>query len=191
MKHFCLLLCTLLFLAACTKEKDQAKKNPYQAEKQLAETITQKASDSLMKALGKAMADKGVAGALSYCQINADSIVQSQQGKVLSLRRASDKNRNPNNKATREEKTILDLYKKAALAKDSLQTLVVEGDGDTLHLYRPIVLKTQCVVCHGKEGEEVNMETLRALTALYPKDKATGYKPGDIRGVWHVRVLGR
>lgn len=44
-----------------------------------------------------------------------------------------------------------------------------------------------CLKCHGI-GDQVSQGVQDAVDALYPFDTSMGYKPGDIRGAWTVKV---
>ena len=59
-------------------------------------------------------------------------------------------------------------------------------EGDQVVGYYPILINGMCLQCHGQAGEEIKAGTLEKLTALYPEDKAKGYKDGGFRGVWVV-----
>jgi hypothetical protein len=51
---------------------------------------------------------------------------------------------------------------------------------------KAIGVAPQCLVCHGS-AEQIP-ETVRAeLQTLYPHDRATGYKPGDLRGAVSIK----
>ena len=53
--------------------------------------------------------------------------------------------------------------------------------------YAPIVLSNPlCLQCHGTPGREIVTATAEAIGQRYPKDRATGFRPGDIRGLWKV-----
>ena len=41
-----------------------------------------------------------------------------------------------------------------------------------------------CVACH---GSNIQPDLLAAIKALYPSDKATGFKVGDLRGAFVVK----
>lgn len=44
-----------------------------------------------------------------------------------------------------------------------------------------------CLLCHGDDSQV--SEGVRAkLAELYPHDQAMGYKPGDIRGAWTIKI---
>ncbi len=46
-----------------------------------------------------------------------------------------------------------------------------------------------CLQCHGTPNQDIAPETLAAIQKLYPGDKATGFKLGDLRGLWRVTFL--
>ena len=47
-----------------------------------------------------------------------------------------------------------------------------------------IAADAPCLACH---GSKIAPEVSDKLKALYPKDQATGYKTGDIRGAFSIR----
>ena len=44
-----------------------------------------------------------------------------------------------------------------------------------------------CLKCHGTAGQ-VSQGVKDATAEYYPHDTAMGYKPGDIRGAWTVKI---
>ena len=48
-----------------------------------------------------------------------------------------------------------------------------------------------CLQCHGTPNQDIAPETLAAIQKLYPDDKATGFKLGDLRGLWRVTFLNQ
>lgn len=53
--------------------------------------------------------------------------------------------------------------------------------------FAPIPLNNPlCLNCHGVPGKEIKPEALKLLKKLYPKDEATGFKFGELRGMWRV-----
>jgi hypothetical protein len=51
---------------------------------------------------------------------------------------------------------------------------------------KAIGLAPQCVVCHGSP-EQIAEPLREQLKALYPHDRAVGYKPGDLRGAVSIK----
>ena len=54
------------------------------------------------------------------------------------------------------------------------------------HFYAPIFLQQKCLACHGEIGKNVNAETDSIIKSIYPYDAATGFKEGDLRGIWSI-----
>ena len=55
----------------------------------------------------------------------------------------------------------------------------------------PPLTMLPCLKCHGSIEEpdgEVTPDVLEAIEGLYPYDMALGYKAGDIRGAWTVKI---
>jgi hypothetical protein len=53
--------------------------------------------------------------------------------------------------------------------------------------YSPIVITNPlCLQCHGIPGTDLAPSTVALLQQLYPRDEATGFKLGDLRGLWRV-----
>ena len=54
----------------------------------------------------------------------------------------------------------------------------------------PPLTMLPCLKCHGsiEEGGEVTADVLEAIEGLYPYDMALGYKAGDIRGAWTIKI---
>jgi hypothetical protein len=48
-----------------------------------------------------------------------------------------------------------------------------------------IVSQPLCLQCHGSESD-IAAETREAILAIYPDDKATGYRLNDLRGIWRI-----
>ena len=63
---------------------------------------------------------------------------------------------------------------------------IVEEINGEVNFYYPITTNTMCLQCHGTPNEQVTSETLSALKALYPSDKALGYDVNEVRGIWSI-----
>jgi hypothetical protein len=59
--------------------------------------------------------------------------------------------------------------------------------GGTVRYYRPLLVVPMCVTCHGPR-ESLPDEVQRLLAERYPEDAATGYGPGELRGVIRVTL---
>jgi hypothetical protein len=152
--------------------------------------ITQAAFDTLSKTLQSAIAERGPAGAIEFCNIQALPITTSATtDNVFEIKRTSLKIRNPQNTPTDFEKDVLNLYAEAFSQQKELQGKLILR-GDTVHFFRPIKLMPMCTMCHGNK-ENIPEEVSEKLSRLYPEDLATGYAPGDFRGMWHVKLRAK
>ncbi len=154
--------------------------------------IAEAAADHLMETLGRelksAMARGGAISAIHVCSNRAQAITDSlSQVHNMTLRRVSERFRNPNDAPTDLEKHILARFAESNAPAD---TIFPVGEGETrAYLYlRPIRIKGPvCLRCHGNT-DRIAPDVLDKLAALYPDDRATGYKLKDLRGAFSVRV---
>jgi hypothetical protein len=148
--------------------------------------LTQATFDTLSKTLQNAIAERGIAGAIEFCNIEALPITDSKISQnVWEIKRTSLKVRNPLNEPNEFEQHMLAKFHRAADSGGELNNeLLVRGD--TVHFFRPIKLMPLCANCHGNK-DLLQPDVLAKLNELYPNDKATGYSPGDLRGMWHVK----
>lgn len=124
------------------------------------------------------------AGAINVCKEVAPAIADSFSVKGWSIRRVTDRFRNPDNRATMTELEIL------AAFGDSTAPKFVERwektDSTNAYVYyEPIRIGSMCLNCHG-ELQTLAPGVMQAVRNRYPSDKATGYQVGDLRGMFVV-----
>lgn len=142
--------------------------------------------------LKTSLATEGVAGAVSYCNMAAYPLTDTlSQMYDCSIRRATRRPRNPLNQANEYEFAILDNWEKDLKNGVPLVAVVQELSPDTVMYYSPIRIQPLCLNCHGQVGKEVTPEIATQLLGLYPDDQATGYSPGDLRGMWSIRFINQ
>ena len=142
---------------------------------------------STKKVLGKnlmgAIQKKGTLAALEFCNIKAMPLTDSMATKHnATIKRVSDKNRNPNNKANAEELKYIAQFKTDLAAKKEVKPVVIEK-GNKVQFYYPIETNTMCLQCHGKQ---IKPNVQKQILKLYPKDLAVGYNESEVRGVWSI-----
>ncbi len=142
---------------------------------------------STKKMLGKnlmsAIQKNGTLGALSFCNIKAMPLTDSMARKHSAvIKRVSDKNRNPNNKANQEELKYINQFKNDRFAKKEIKPIMVEK-GNKIHFYYPIETNISCLQCH---GNQIKPEVSKQILKLYPNDLAVGYSENQIRGIWSI-----
>ncbi|GLB48624.1 hypothetical protein Y10_09920 [Neptunitalea sp. Y10] len=128
---------------------------------------------------------KGVLAAMEFCNVRAIPLTDSMAAHYnASIKRVSDKNRNPDNAADAVELVYLEQYKEAITNGEEPKPVVVENS-ETAHFYYPIVTNSMCLQCHGTN--KTMAEGVQAkLLELYPRDKATGYAENEVRGMWSI-----
>lgn len=142
------------------------------------------------KELGKNLMEKiqkqGAEKALQFCNLHALSLTDSI-GKLhkTSIRRVSDKPRNPKNQANQEELKVIEKFK-ANLTNEAEAEGQLSYVNDSVYYYYPIVTNTMCLQCHGST-DQIAKKTMAGIHQLYPADKAIGYKENEVRGIWSIK----
>lgn len=148
--------------------------------------IALKTKSALGKNLMQAINERGAEGAVEFCNIKAlpitDSLAALQNAKI---KRVSDQNRNPINKANQEELAYIQASKKALSSGNSIKPIVKKVNGKWIGYY-PILTNAMCLQCHGQENHQIAANTLAKIKENYPQDKATGYGENELRGIWVV-----
>jgi len=153
--------------------------------------ISSEAQEQLMTILQTAIEEKGIAGAVEFCNAEALPIVQSvgeQYG--VEVRRVSNRYRNPSDLPREDEEAILGAYEYNQEIGESSEPNIQKLQGGEILLYtRAITIPGQfCLNCHGEPNTDIGDEVMRKIDSLYPNDKAKGHVQGDLRGMWSVRI---
>ncbi|MDD0854156.1 DUF3365 domain-containing protein [Halobacteriovorax sp. GB3] len=146
----------------------------FSSEKEVLQTI-QSLGSQLKKELKSSMR-KSPVNAIETCHIQAPKISSELSTKDLKIGRVSFKNRNPDNKP---KDWMISYMEDFHIKKIKSPYLVVQIDSKTKGLIKPIVTAPLCLTCH---GENISTPIQHKIKKLYPNDKATGYKIGQIRG---------
>jgi len=173
----------LLFFS-CEKGLTEKNKIEYTAKgKEIAQATVKRLGGELTKH----MKEGGVEKAAPYCNAHAGNLTQEVSEKFnATVKRTSNKLRNSENAPNAKEETIIAHFEKLIASKEELKP-VVELDNEGLpHFYAPIKLQKKCLSCHGVLGESMKHEADSIIKTLYPKDKAIGFKEGDLRGIWSI-----
>ena len=149
--------------------------------------ITRDLQKTIGMALTNALNEGGVQNALKVCKASAlpmtDSLANINGVKV---RRLSSKVRNPINRPTPREETIITDFENLIQRNIKPKAkLISASDGN--HLYYPIIISNPlCLRCHGKPNTEIQAQDFKLIQELYPADKAIDYRLGSLRGVWRI-----
>jgi len=148
----------------------------------------------LLKTLGSNLKKNIKAGgplkALDFCSQEAYNLTEKTNQKLpngVRVKRISDRYRNPANKPSADELTVLRSLQMLQDAHVILpKQLVQKVDAHTYKYYKPLVInKKLCLKCHG-DVKETDLK--RAIHERYPVDKAMHYKMGDLRGAVVVTI---
>ncbi len=158
------------------------------------DSISIEAQNQLMSNLQKAVAEKGVDGAVEYCNVNATAILDEVADKYgVSIRRVSNRYRNPTDKPNVDEVPLLEAYEyNAENGINSEPNIQKIENGDVLLYTKAIVIPGGfCLSCHGDPAKEIDSKTLQKIDSIYSNDQAKGHQIGDLRGMWSIRIPKR
>ena len=131
---------------------------------------------------------QGTVSALTFCSAKAITLTDSMAVALnVQMKRVSDKPRNPNNKANKQESAYITKSKELLAKGEEIKPNMTEANGKMVGYY-PIMINQACMQCHGNQGAEVLSETLLQISKFYPNDKAIDYKINELRGIWVVEM---
>jgi hypothetical protein len=134
---------------------------------------------SLKGRLMEVIGSEGPAAAISVCSAEAPQIAeQISQAHGLEIRRTSFRLRNADNAPP--------TWATQLVADRVSEPTYLTQDGK-LAVLLPIRIQAPCLVCHGAE-DTIPVPVKGALSEQYPKDQATGFQDGDLRGWFSVEV---
>lgn len=193
-------LVLLLAMLGCSRNPETpppaAVSVPLSAETRLAavqrgKAIVAETFSLLSSNLQSAIQQSGVSNALPFCSLAASPLtagLAAQHG--VTIRRVTHKARNPANQADAAELLILKQFAAAlpaASATNPPPPHVTNFTAPTATFFAPIILNNElCLKCHGEPGKDIAPENVAVIQHLYPRDEATGFKLGDLRGAWRV-----
>jgi hypothetical protein len=158
---------------------------------------SRKAAASLVQQLGAqlraALEAKGPEGAIPVCRDIAPGLA-SQLSRETGWRvaRVSLRTRNPLlGTPDAWEQTALADFDRRAASGEKAETLehgeVVEEPAGRYYRYlKAIPVAPLCVTCHGP-ADQMSPAILEQVRKEYPHDRATGYRPGQIRGAVTIK----
>lgn len=155
--------------------------------KKIAAAAFAKLSEELMKAL----AEGGTSHALPFCHANVPKLMaEVSEQQVASIQRLTHKPRNPKNRVSEPEQKILDGFAAALKAGQSPKPVVQTDASGRKVFYSPIyTAMATCLQCHGEPGRDISEADAKLIRSLFPEDLATGFKLGDLRGMWKITFL--
>lgn len=151
------------------------------------DSIANASQKAFVGALMKAINEKGTAGAVSFCNVHAFPIADSLSKHYnCTIQRISDRYRNPADKPDIADSVVIADYQAQKTVGATLTTRLSEQENQVIY-YKPIMIgMPACLKCHGDTNTDIDMPTVAAIRNKYPADLATGYKQGDLRGIWKI-----
>lgn len=146
----------------------------------------------LKHVLTTAMKSDGPIKALAVCNIEAGPIATKNSAtSSWKIARTAMKVRNQSNAPDEWEAIVLAQFEQRKAAGEDLKTMEYTEafkDGDTLtyRYMKPIATAGLCLTCHGAQLDD---EVTKKVQSLYPKDQATGFTLGDIRGAFTLQKI--
>ncbi len=146
----------------------------YASEKQALDLIKSLGKD-LQKELKKGL-KKSTVGALRACNLKAPVIADKYSLDNIHVGRVSIKNRSPQNVPKKWMFETINLYHSGKIKNGYKVVKISHGRKGIL---KPIKTMPVCLQCH---GINISTNVKTEISKFYPKDKATGFKVGSIRG---------
>ncbi len=184
MKKSTILLLVLILITSCSKSLSKEEVKSYTAKGMEIAKATQK---NLGGNLTKKMKEGGVKEAVPFCNEKAIPLTREMSEKYfVDVKRTSHRLRNEHNKPTGEEVVILSDYNKLLAENKQIKPKVELDKDGKIHFYAPIIIQKKCLACHGNIGTDVTKKSDSIIKSYYPNDLATGFKEGDLRGIWSI-----
>lgn len=162
--------------------------------RQAGEAAASAVGKKLITALNTALAAGGPEAAVVVCQTRALPLTAEKiadQPTLVSVKRTSLRLRNPANAPDDAERLALDHVAKLVAAGQPPPPVLVQrimtSTTPEWRVYRPIVTKAECLVCHGDPATQSPALRL-TLQTRYPADAATGYAADQWRGLFRLTI---
>lgn len=195
-QNYLLPLLAFMLLAGCS-ETNPVVEQPPAEEIQFIAPIGKKIATNLVTSLKgelkTAIQQEGVEKAIHLCNESAliitDSVAEKSSFNV-SIKRTSDRVRNPKNQADEFEQMALDLFQELKDNGNELPEFYIQkitvNELVQYNFYKPMLMENLCLMCHGDEHVR-SAGVSKMIKDLYPEDQAIGYKEGDFRGLIRIK----
>jgi len=162
----------------------------------LGDAMIQQSGQNLISEVRRVLATKGPEAGIDELHLKQLKLPAGVPGqpRITALKRTSLKVRNPANLPDNADLAALMTFQSALADGDTpprilVQQLAAEGaDPAEWRVYRPIILASNCLVCHGPESA-LEPAVKAKIERLYPTDKATDYAANEWRGFMRVSIV--
>lgn len=187
MKKVLIILAVLLVIAGAGyyawQEYQKAQTKLWEEKAQLAEETLKPIKMQFKETLMNGM-QQGVVTAIDYCNLEAPEIAEKVPAGV-EVGRTSHRVRNPANEPTDLLQAPLDYYLEMERRGEKATGQITQlPSGEWLYV-EPIYTQPMCLACH---GENLAPEVQTAINEKYPNDKAVGFKEGELRGMFWLKL---
>ena len=186
MKNILYLLCLILTISCSKAPQEQSAEKIDSTYIIKGNRIAKISFETISGELQKALANGSIESALRYCNVHAYPIADSLSAVYsVSIKRVSDKNRNPRNKTDKMGDFMMKGFGIDLSEGNDLSPKLVMKD-DSVIFYKPIITQALCLNCHGVPGKDITFSNDSLIQSLYPRDKAVGYQANQLRGLWRI-----
>ncbi|WP_105172087.1 Tll0287-like domain-containing protein [Pseudoalteromonas sp. T1lg24] len=151
-----------------------------------AKKITNAFASELKTTLMAAVAKGGLSAGVEVCQERAPEIAKKYSNHSWQISRTSLKTRNSQNTPNIDEIAILQDFAKRLASGEPAKTVFYSNlspQSGEYQFMKAIPTGQVCLACH---GENISDDLKGKIKAHYPKDTATGFKLGELRGAFKV-----
>lgn len=154
-----------------------------------AATIAVDFGTRLKTELQAALQQGGPVAAIAVCHERAPAIAMALgETSGWEVRRTSLRVRNPDNAPDAWERGVLESFEERVAAGESpaaleQQATITIGEHHYFRYMKAIPTGDVCTACH---GAVIAPDVQARLGELYPDDRATGFRPGDLRGAFSL-----
>ena len=187
-------LSIVLLFTACSINQTQVKPIDIKTEQEMklkAMKAIKTVAGSLQSTLKIKIKEGGLSNAATFCSTHASSLakdVSKTLDKGVKLKRITDKPRNLNAQATKEQLEVFNEIKTKISNGEKIDMIVKQKATNHYQVYKPIIISGKCLNCHGN-NEKRNSKAYKIISKKYPSDKAINYKVGDFRGAFLVDII--
>lgn len=178
----------ILFVAtACQSDEEKLQQAIMKEFTEVGNNIARVSFEAISGNLKAAASDGGVTNAIQFCNMNALPLTDSLS-KIFNakIKRSSLRLRNPGNQPDSLEAYMLDLYLQIQKMRNPLVGKTLLANNGDVRYFAPIILKAQCLKCHGVIGTDIKDETYAIIKEHYPIDQAVDFQEGELRGIWSI-----
>ena len=173
-------------IISCNKKSKEETTLISEERKETFQKYALEAKGVLGKNLMNAINTQGTEKAIEFCSTKAIVLTDSVSKAVnATIKRVSDKPRNPINRANENETAFINELKQKISKGEKMTPKFSESESEITG-YFPIETNALCLQCHGSKDSDITPNVLKKIELLYPKDEATGYKENQIRGLFVI-----